>query len=271
MRATAHPPEKGIPAKESPKATGIEFDLEFESGRAYGALMISEIYPAVCGEGREIGLPATFVRTSGCNLRCPGWPCDTPYTSVKPVGTRMTGEEVFRRTREIGLPRVFLTGGEPLLWRKPLRPLLERFKAEGWEVLLQSNGTIYAEEIFALCDQVSLDCKTPSSGEVSDLDVIRRAVREAPEPQVKFVIRDDADYEYAEETHRTLEGDLSPEEMGRCAFVLQPMDAVGSDDAASLLARLRWLQETVQRRKSAYFRVLPQLHILLYGSEKRGV
>jgi 7-carboxy-7-deazaguanine synthase len=236
-----------------------------------GALVINEIYLAVCGEGREIGLPATFVRTSGCNLRCPGWPCDTPYTSVRPEGTRLTVEEIAGRVEEIGCPRVFITGGEPLLWRKPLRALLERLKVNGYEVMLQSNGTIYAEEVFALCDQVSLDCKTPSSQEQSDHEVIRRAVLEAPHPQVKFVIRDEADYDYAFSIYRRLETELSAQAITRCAFILQPMDDVGHDDSTSLLLRLRWLQETVQERGHWFFRPLPQLHVLLYGAERRGV
>lgn len=249
-------------------------DIAFETtieGTPPRALVINEIYLAVCGEGREIGLPATFVRTSGCNLRCPGWPCDTPYTSVRPEGTRMTVEAVAERVAEIGCPRVFVTGGEPLLWRKPLRHLLHRLKEDGCSIMLQSNGTIYAEEIFALCDQVSLDCKTPSSEEQSEYDVIRRAVQEAPQPQVKFVIRDETDYDYALSVYRRLEGDVSPEAMARCAFILQPMDHVGTDDPSSLLQRLKWLQEAVQQRGHWFFRPLPQLHVLLYGAERRGV
>ena len=251
----------------------IEFIKEAEresAGKAPG-IVINEIYLAVCGEGREIGLPATFVRTSGCNLRCPGWPCDTPYTSIRPEGSRMTIPRIAARVAEIRCPRVFVTGGEPLLWRKPLRSLLERFRADGLSIMLQSNGTIYAEEIFALCDQVSLDCKTPSSEERSDFEVVRRAVREAPNPQVKFIIRDEADYVFAAATYTRLAEDLTRETLEGCAFVLQPMDAVGRDDPASLLAKLQWLQETVQRRGHWHFRPLPQLHVLLYGAERRAV
>ena len=233
--------------------------------------MINEIYPAICGEGREIGLPATFVRTSGCNLRCPGWPCDTPYTSARPEGVRMTVEEVATRVAEIACPRAFITGGEPLLWRRPLRALLQRLRDDGLEILLQTNGTIYAGEVFALCDQVSLDCKTPSSLESSDHAVIERAVREAPRPQVKWIVRDDSDYEFALETYRRLEAALPDERMSECAFILQPMDAVGREGRAELLGRLRWLQETVQQRGHWFFRPLPQLHVLLYGAETRGV
>ncbi|MBW3625315.1 MAG: hypothetical protein KY468_18110, partial [Armatimonadetes bacterium] len=59
--------------------------------------------------------------------------------------------------------------------------------------------------------------------------------------------------------------------MERCAFVLQPMDAVGRDDRDALLERLKWLQETVQTQEHWFFRPLPQLHVLLYGAEERGV
>lgn len=245
--------------------------IEQEWVQAKAALVINEIYLAVCGEGREIGLPATFVRTSGCNLRCPGWPCDTPYTSARPEGVRMAIEAVADRVAEIGCPRVFITGGEPLLWRRPLRLLLERLREQGHTLMLQSNGTIYAEEVFALCDQVSLDCKTPSSGEESEYEVIRRSVAEAPQPQVKFVIRDEEDYAYALTVYERLASHLAAHELDRCAFVLQPMDAVGRDDRDSLLDKLRWLQETVQDRRHWFFRPLPQLHVLLYGAERRGV
>ncbi len=235
------------------------------------SLVINEIYLAICGEGREIGLPATFVRTSGCNLRCPGWPCDTPYTSVRPEGERMTVAQVAARVAEIGCPRVFLTGGEPLLWRRSLRALLDRLREDGRSALLQTNGTIYDAEVFSRCDQVSLDCKTPSSGERSDYDVIARAVREAPNPQVKFVARDEADYEFAVAAYRRLEADTPPETLSRCAFIVQPLDAVGRDTPETLLERLRWLQEMVTARGDWFFRPLPQLHVLVYGATARGV
>jgi 7-carboxy-7-deazaguanine synthase len=183
----------------------------------------------------------------------------------------MTVGEVAGRVAEIGCPRVFVTGGEPLLWKRPLSALLRRFREEGRTVMLQSNGTIYSEEVFALCDQVSLDCKTPSSGEASDYEVVRRAVAEAPSPQVKFVVRDEEDYAYADAMYRRLAGEVPVVALERCAFVLQPMDAVGRDDRDALIERLRWLQETVQRRGDWHFRPLPQLHVLMYGSEKKGV
>ncbi len=88
---------------------------------------------------------------------------------------------------------------------------------------------------------------------------------------MKFVIRDEADYEYALGTYRRLAEDLPSDAMDRCSFILQPMDAVGQDDVTALLRKLRWLQETVQERGHWFFRPLPQLHVLLYGAERRGV
>ncbi len=234
------------------------------------SLLISEIYLAICGEGSEIGLPAVFVRTSGCNLRCPGWPCDTPYTSVAPEGEWVSVEEVYHRVRSLGCRRVFLTGGEPLLWRKPLYSLLRQLKEEGYQSILQSNGTFYAPEIFALCDLISLDCKTPSSGEDACLSVIQKTLETFSPVQVKFVIADEGDYRFACEVYRQLSDQIG-DCVNRVQWVLQPVDKVGLDTRETLLQRLQWLQERVLEDQQFQFRVLPQLHILVYGSSRRGV
>lgn len=234
------------------------------------SILISEIYLAICGEGSEIGLPAVFVRTSGCNLRCPGWPCDTPYTSVAPEGEWVSAEEIYHRVRSLGCRRVFVTGGEPLLWRKSLYPLLRRLKEEGYQVILQSNGTFYAPEIFSLCDLVSLDCKTPSSGEGACLSVIQKTLEAFSPVQVKFVIADEGDYQFACEVYHRLMCRIG-DRVNQAQWVLQPVDKVGEDTPETLLRRLRWLQEKVLEDQQFQFRVLPQLHILVYGPYRRGV
>ncbi|MGQ9524141.1 MAG: 7-carboxy-7-deazaguanine synthase QueE [Armatimonadota bacterium] len=227
-----------------------------------GVLRICEVYMAVCGEGSEIGLPAVFVRTSGCNMRCAGWPCDTPYASVRPEGEMMAVEEVARRVLSYRCPRAFITGGEPLLWRTQVAELAERLSAAGVKVILQTNGSIYAPEVFRHCWMVSLDWKTPSSGERSDPDVIIQTVRTHPKVQVKFPIADALDLEFASR-HSALLPDGAE-------IVVQPVNRVGQDDTTSLLVKLRWLVEEVQSRGLFRLRVLPQLHILIYGGG-RGV
>jgi organic radical activating enzyme len=228
--------------------------------------MISEIYPAFCGEGIETGLPAVFVRTSGCNLRCPGWPCDTPYTSVAPEGDMIPVEAVVDRVLSFGIPRAFITGGEPLLWRVQVGQIAKSLREADVAVILQSNGTVYAPEVFELCDQVSLDHKTPSSNERSDPGVIAEAVRTHCHVQVKFPVADEADLAFAVARAAEL-----PPPKGRLDLVLQPVNRVGTDDTASLLRKLRWLQEQVMAGGHYRFRVLPQMHVLIHGSRVRGV
>ena len=226
-------------------------------------LKICEIYLGVCGEGSEIGLPAVFVRTSGCNMRCAGWPCDTPYASVQPEGEMMAVDEVARRVLSYACPRAFITGGEPLLWRAQVAELARGLASAGIDVILQTNGTIFAPEVFEHCWMVSVDWKTPSSGERSDPDVILGIARAHRRVQVKFPIADAGDLDFAAEQAKLLHGGVE--------LVLQPVNRVGQDDVPSLLARYRWLSEETQRRGLFRFRVLPQLHVLVYGSGRRGV
>lgn len=231
-------------------------------------LYISEVFLTVCGEGSEVGLPAVFVRTSGCNLRCPGWPCDTPYTSVSPQGTWQTPGQVLEAIQSFPCRRVFLTGGEPLLWHEPLAELCRALKARGCEVLLQSNGTRSAPALFRLCDLVSLDDKTPSSGEVSSAEVIGEVIQGHPRVQVKYAIRDETDLGYAVERSRVFRSLPGGE---RVSYCLQPVDEVGRDERDSLLRKLQWLQRRVLEGGLDWFRVLPQVHVLLHGSAARGV
>ena len=228
-------------------------------------LLISEIYLAVCGEGSEIGLPAVFVRTSGCNMRCAGWPCDTPYASVAPQGEMMTPEEVCQRVLSFRCPRVFITGGEPLLWREQVAKIASELHSRGLWVMIQSNGSIYAPEVFQHCSFVSLDYKTPSSGEESCADVIAQTVQNHRRVQVKFPVADENDLLFAISRSQELAA------YGGVELVLQPVNRVGEDSTLDLLAKLKWLQEEVLRRGCFQFRVLPQMHVIVHGGTVRGV
>jgi 7-cyano-7-deazaguanosine (preQ0) biosynthesis protein QueE len=229
---------------------------------------VSEIFTAICGEGSEVGLPATFLRTSGCNLRCPGWPCDTPYTSVQAEGEWLTTDQVLDRVRHLGLKRVFITGGEPLLWAAPLTTVARSLRCDGYSLILQSNGTLEAPDLLTLCDLISLDCKTPSSGEESSMEVIAKTIASYRSVQVKFVISDDADLRFALDCGQQLLPLPGGTAVRYCAH---PRDHVGTDDAASLLRKLQWLQERVLEGKHDWLRVLPQVHVLVHGSAVRGV
>ena len=157
-------------------------------------MKISEIFYSIEGEGIEIGRPEVFVRLSGCNLRCK-W-CDTKYALKN--GKEMSVEDIIQEVGKYPCKNVSITGGEPLLQRRELLELVKRFKDLGYWIQINTNGTIFDEEIFKLVDLISMDCKCPSSGMKSDLEVIRKTKELFdPKTQFKFIISDKRDYEYA--------------------------------------------------------------------------
>ena len=129
-------------------------------------LLVSEVFASIQGEGLLLGCPAVFVRTSGCNLRC-RWgdtPCDTPYTSWTPSGTKLTVAAVLARVRAERAARPHLchavvTGGEPLL-QAAVPALVAALQADQWHVTLETNGTLTAE---CTPDLTSLSPKLASS------------------------------------------------------------------------------------------------------------
>ncbi len=208
-------------------------------------MRICEIFNSIQGEGLTMGAPTVFVRAVGCNLRC-GW-CDTDYSFEG--GTEMTVNEIIRRVGDAF--RVCLTGGEPML--QPDAPeLIWRLASEGIQVVLETNGSV---DLFGIPDyplvQISMDWKCPSSGMTdrmlpSNLDIL------SGKDQLKFIIEDDADLDYAVDfvkTHNI-----------RSSVIFGP---VGGTE------HLDWL---VQRVLSEHLdiRVLPQLHKIIWG-DRTGV
>lgn len=154
------------------------------------ALQVTEIFRSIQGESSYAGLPCTFVRLTGCNLRCV-W-CDTEYSFHG--GQRMSIDEIVEQVRAFGGRIVELTGGEPLLQKEAI-PLLERFLAEGWTTLLETSGERPLADVPRAVVKV-VDVKCPDSGEggsfrMENLDAM------APHDQLKLVVGSRADYEFA--------------------------------------------------------------------------
>ncbi len=153
-------------------------------------LTISEIFHSIQGESTYAGQPCVFVRLTACDLRC-SW-CDTPYAFAG--GTRQTVEEVLAAVAETGCPLVEVTGGEPLL-QEDVYPLMSGLLDAGATVLLETGGHISLARVPAGVVRI-IDVKCPASGEShrnhwANLDALW------PTDEVKFVIQDRADYEYA--------------------------------------------------------------------------
>jgi 7-carboxy-7-deazaguanine synthase len=156
-------------------------------------MQITEIYKSIQGESTHAGLLCVFVRLTGCNLRC-SW-CDSEYTFTG--GQRRTLEEVAseveRLSPEGGL--VEITGGEPLLQERELVPLMQRLLAANYTVLLETSGERPLERVPSRVIKI-VDVKCPNSGEP---DTFRMENLEAlnAHDEVKFVLSDRADYEFA--------------------------------------------------------------------------
>jgi 7-carboxy-7-deazaguanine synthase len=155
-------------------------------------LTINEIFHSIQGESTYAGEPCVFVRLTACDLRC-RW-CDTPYAFYE--GRKMPVEDVIRAVDEYGCPMVEVTGGEPLL-QPEVHELMSRLIASGKTVLVETGGHRSIAGVPAGVIRV-MDIKCPGSGEADNMDWSNLA-RLTPRDQVKFVIADRADYEYARE------------------------------------------------------------------------
>jgi 7-carboxy-7-deazaguanine synthase len=212
-------------------------------------LTVNEIFHSIQGESTHAGRPCVFVRLTACDLRC-SW-CDTPYAFHE--GQKMSVDDVVRRVGEYGCDVVEITGGEPLL-QKEVYPLMQRLLDEGRTVMLETGGHLSVDAVPGAVIRV-IDVKCPGSGE-SDKNHWPNLENLRPTDEVKFVIKDRADYEYARAV--VLKHELSD----RCAAVhFSPVHGV--QDARQLS---EWVLE--DRLK---VRVQLQLHKYIWDPTTRGV
>ena len=156
------------------------------------SLSINELFHSIQGESLYNGLPCVFVRLSGCNLRCSY--CDTRYAYEE--GVEMDIPEILEQVAIFKCPLVEITGGEPLLQPETPR-LVSCLLNKGYEVILETNGRLDISIIDGRCVKI-VDIKCPSSAE-SDKNDLNNLKRLSPKDQLKFVIGDRKDYEYARE------------------------------------------------------------------------
>jgi 7-carboxy-7-deazaguanine synthase len=137
-------------------------------------MRLLEHYYSLQGEGPRVGVPTQFVRFAGCNLRCPGWPCDTPYAifpsmfigEQQSVSLDGLVEKIVKMSMDTGANNVCLTGGEPLLQGlNNLTILTARLDELGMSVEMFSNGTIPYDEDLLEFVNIVMDWKLPGSGD----------------------------------------------------------------------------------------------------------
>jgi len=208
--------------------------------REEATLRITEIFRSVQGESTHAGWPCTFVRLTGCNLRC-RW-CDTAYAFHG--GERQTLAAIERRVGALGCRRVEITGGEPLL--QPATPeLAARLLARGYIVLCETSGERDIDRLPRGVLRI-VDFKAPGSGEAARNDWAN-AQRLRPGDEVKFVVADRADFEWALDRARVHDLFRVPVHVSPVYEVLDPAEladwvvASGADLRLNLqLHKLLW-------------------------------
>ncbi len=207
-------------------------------------MKVNEIFSSIQGEGVTIGIPTTFIRLTGCNLRC-RW-CDTKYAYEDGEELDILG--ILTRVREMGNEQVCITGGEPLV--QPETPkLIDKLVEQGYLVTLETNGSRSIEPL--LCSNslmISMDVKCPGSGEHTKMEFSNIEML-SPSDQIKFIIAHRADYEYA--------AGVMKEHGPVCNIVMTPVDGKDLKELAE------WVLED-----GLNVRVLPQLHKIIWGNER---
>jgi 7-carboxy-7-deazaguanine synthase len=210
-------------------------------------MRVTEIFFSIQGESSHAGRPCVFVRLTGCNLRCT-W-CDSDYTFTG--GQTLTLDDVMARVKSYGCPLVEITGGEPLAQPEAFE-LVTRLCDEGFEVLIETSGSIDIAPVDRRATLI-LDIKCPGSGEErknrwANLEQLK------PDDEIKFVIADRIDYEWAKRV-------IEERHLDRWTVLISPV--WGQMEMRELA---EWM---LADRLPARFQT--QLHKHIWGATARGV
>lgn len=159
------------------------------------SLRITEIFYSLQGEGKTVGLPTTFIRLTGCPLRCHY--CDTEYAFHG--GKTQSIDDIVKKTKQLGARYINVTGGEPLA-QKRVHGLMQQLCDEGYHVSLETSGALDVSAVDPRVIKV-LDVKTPSSGEMAKNKHSNYSYL-TPDDQVKYVIGDEVDFHWSKDHMR---------------------------------------------------------------------
>ncbi len=210
-------------------------------------MKICELFKSIQGESSFAGYPFIFVRFTGCNLRCSY--CDTAYAYEG--GYEISEERLLRKISAFGIGSVTITGGEPLL-QKGVFSLIDALVQQDYTVLVETNGTLDISPLNSRAIRI-LDIKCPGSGE-SKKNNWENLKRLTDRDEIKFVITNRDDYEWAKQVMQTFSLD------GRFTIHLSPAHGILNPD---ILAS--WILED-----SLKIRLNLQLHKYIWKDRKRG-
>ena len=213
-------------------------------------LRVTEIFRSIQGESTHAGRPCTFVRLTGCPMRCV-W-CDSEYTFTG--GEHFTIDQIIAQVDSFGVKLVEVTGGEPLA-QKECFDLIERLCDDGYEVLVETGGYVSTEGLDPRA-KVILDIKCPASGEESRNDWSNLERLRADKDEVKFVIADEGDWQYAKKV--IAENKL--ETRAKAVLISSAWGQVNLEELANWIAG-----------SGLNVRMQLQLHKYIWGPEVHGV
>jgi 7-carboxy-7-deazaguanine synthase len=238
-------------------------------------MQITELYKSLQGESTHAGLPCVFVRLTGCNLRCT-W-CDSESSFYG--GHKMTIEEVIAEVARLSpcgagaparerhpQPLVEITGGEPMLQEREVVPLMDRLLVAGYKVLLETSGERPLARVPKKVIKI-LDVKCPHSGEADTFAIENFSALE-PRDELKFVITDRTDYEFARDfvTNNHLAGRVH-------AILFSPAfkkEASGTRDTSHCLLDPQQLAQWILA-DNVPARLSLQVHKLIWDPAAKGV
>ena len=217
-------------------------------------LSVTEIFYSVQGESTWAGAPCTFVRLTGCPLRC-SW-CDTEYAFHD--GNEMSLDEVMAEVASHSCKTVEITGGEPLA-QKGAFALADRLLSEGYIVLVETSGALDVSRLDPRVHKI-MDLKCPGSSE-SHRNRWENLDHLTERDEVKFVVQDRVDYQWACDIIRERELDRRVEEGSLRALLISPVW-----EAIDLESLGTWILED-----QLPVRLQVQLHKLIWGPDRQGV
>ena len=213
-------------------------------------LRVTEIFCSIQGESTHAGRPCTFVRLTGCPMRCT-W-CDSEYTFTG--GEHASIDEVLRQVHNFGCRLVEVTGGEPLAQREAF-DLIKRLCEESYEVLIETGGYVSTKDLDQRA-KIILDVKCPASGE-AERNHWPNLTRLRPDlDEVKFVVADRADWDFA----RQVVKDYDLERRAKAILISPAWGQINLPDLAE------WIVESGMN-----LRMQLQLHKHIWGPDARGV
>jgi 7-carboxy-7-deazaguanine synthase len=213
-------------------------------------LRVTEIFCSIQGESTHAGRPCTFVRLTGCPMRCT-W-CDSEYTFTG--GEHISIDEVMRQVRDFGCGLVEVTGGEPLAQREAFT-LISRLCDDGYEVLIETGGYVSTADVDPRA-KIILDIKCPDSGEAERNHWANLERLRPDRDEVKFVIASRSDWDFTLKI-------ISDYDLENRALAILISPAWGAIDLQELA---KWITESGLR-----LRMQLQLHKYIWGPDVHGV